>query len=185
MTRLALNLRRRDRIKAIRTRYKDVLFRSRLEAKWAAAFDHFGWEWRYEPIDLEGYVPDFIVTMRRELLVEVKPETTIEGLWEAAAKIDRSGWDGEALIVGTGVLENGVQPVIGLHREMDGDAALWDTGRMFYCLSCGQLSILNTGGSWRCRICGAGEGNEHVGVAANIDAMLADAANRVQWRPGK
>lgn len=41
------------------TRYNGVEFRSRLEARWAAFFDILGWEWRYEPVDLEGWTPDF------------------------------------------------------------------------------------------------------------------------------
>jgi hypothetical protein len=43
------------------TRYKSTLFRSRLEARWAAFFDLMGWCWQYEPIDLEGWTPDFLV----------------------------------------------------------------------------------------------------------------------------
>lgn len=51
-------------IKAIETRYKGYRFRSRLEARWAVAFDSLGIKWEYE---LEGYdldeagwyLPDF------------------------------------------------------------------------------------------------------------------------------
>jgi hypothetical protein len=76
-------------IAAIPTRYAGVNFRSRLEARWAAFFDLAGWKWKYEPIDLVGWIPDFWVSFactnsdcervdgRRdgshELLVEVKP----------------------------------------------------------------------------------------------------------------
>ena len=74
-------------IKAHPTFYKDVLFRSRLEARWAAFFDLAGWEWEYEPIDLEGWSPDFRVSFpcghsecngSHVLLVEVKPYFNIE-----------------------------------------------------------------------------------------------------------
>ena len=70
------------RIKAHPTRYKSVLFRSRLEARWAAFFDLAGWQWEYEPIDLIGWSPDFLVEFpcghsecsdSHVLLVEVKP----------------------------------------------------------------------------------------------------------------
>ena len=44
---------------AHQTEYSDVLFRSRLEARWAALFDLLGWGWEYEPLDLNGWVPDF------------------------------------------------------------------------------------------------------------------------------
>lgn len=42
------------RMHAIPTRYSGVQFRSRLEAKWAAMFDLFGWSWEYEPFDCVG-----------------------------------------------------------------------------------------------------------------------------------
>jgi hypothetical protein len=58
-------------IKAIPTTYKGVKFRSRLEARWAVMFDKLGWHWRYEPLDLDGWIPDFIIN--DVLPVEVKP----------------------------------------------------------------------------------------------------------------
>lgn len=79
-------------IKAHPTLYDDVLFRSRLEARWAAFFDLAGWKWEYEPIDLEGWTPDFRVVFHcghsecngsHTLLIEVKPYYNIsefEGL---------------------------------------------------------------------------------------------------------
>lgn len=44
---------------AIRTKYNNTWFRSRLEARWAAVFDTLGWRWNYEPFDLNGWIPDF------------------------------------------------------------------------------------------------------------------------------
>lgn len=49
--------------KAHPTRYEGVQFRSRLEARWAAYFDLIGWGWEYEPVDLNGWVPDFRLTL--------------------------------------------------------------------------------------------------------------------------
>lgn len=46
---------------AIPTRYNDINFRSRLEAKWACFFDLLEWRYEYEPIDLQGYIPDFVL----------------------------------------------------------------------------------------------------------------------------
>jgi len=69
-------------IKAHPTLYADVWFRSRLEATWAAFFGLADWAWLYEPIDLEGWTPDFRVEFRcghsncqptHKLLVSVKP----------------------------------------------------------------------------------------------------------------
>lgn len=63
----------RYNIKAIPTVYNHVQFRSRLEARWAAFFDLCGWDWDYEPFDLEGWAPDFMLKGKTKALVEVKP----------------------------------------------------------------------------------------------------------------
>jgi hypothetical protein len=57
----------------IPTIYRNRRFRSRLEARWAAFFDQMGWRWEYEPFDLNGWVPDFIIMEHDKVLVEVKP----------------------------------------------------------------------------------------------------------------
>ena len=55
---------------AIPTWFGGVLYRSRLEARWAAMFCALGWPFEYEPIDLEGYIPDFILRFQKPILVE-------------------------------------------------------------------------------------------------------------------
>jgi hypothetical protein len=68
-------------VKSIQTEYKGILFRSRLEARWAAFFDGMGWEWSYEPLDRPQWIPDFSVVcagMRR--FVEVKPAQSMDEL---------------------------------------------------------------------------------------------------------
>lgn len=64
----------------IPTEYKGVHFRSRLEATWARFFDACGWAWDYEPIDLRGYIPDFVLRGARQHLVDVKPIQRVEGV---------------------------------------------------------------------------------------------------------
>ena len=54
----------RDKLKAIPTLYSGVMFRSRLEARWAVYFDTLGIPWEYEPEQFklctgEQYIPDF------------------------------------------------------------------------------------------------------------------------------
>lgn len=75
-------------IKAIETRYKGYRFRSRLEARWAVAFDAMRIPWKYEP---EGYVledgtwylPDFYLPATEDgIFVEVKGDGRD---WEACA----------------------------------------------------------------------------------------------------
>jgi hypothetical protein len=63
-------------IKAIETTYKGVLFRSRLEARWAMLFDAFHLDWRYEH-EAFGfgdvrYLPDFWLP-ELQTWVEIKP----------------------------------------------------------------------------------------------------------------
>jgi hypothetical protein len=65
----------RSRVRSHPTRYGGVLFRSRLEARWAAFFDLAGWRWEYEPTDEHGWVPDFFLLPPSgdAIAVEVKP----------------------------------------------------------------------------------------------------------------
>ncbi len=35
-----------------------------MEARWAAFFDVVNWDWEYEPVDLNGWIPDFRLTSR-------------------------------------------------------------------------------------------------------------------------
>lgn len=71
-------------IKAIPTKFNGVEFRSRLEARWAAFFDLCGWEWEYEPFDLDGWTPDFSIKKYKggRVLIEVKPFDFVP--WEDA-----------------------------------------------------------------------------------------------------
>lgn len=62
-------------IKSKPTIYNGTKYRSRLEARWAAMFDLLGWRHQYEPYDLSGWTPDFIVygSDNRYILFEIKP----------------------------------------------------------------------------------------------------------------
>lgn len=64
-------------MKAIETEYKGILFRSRLEARWAIFFDAFELEWVYEPecfilSNNQKYTPDFYLP-KLKLYIEIKP----------------------------------------------------------------------------------------------------------------
>lgn len=129
---------------AIPTRYLGIQFRSRLEARWAAFFSLVGWRWRYEPIDLAGYIPDFIVnhpstdwlmrpgipgsSLECSRVVEVKSVMDRDLLTEHASKIERSGWDGDVSIVGATLWEHshdghGIE--LGVERVVDGLRVGW------------------------------------------------------------
>jgi hypothetical protein len=177
-----------DRQRGIPTLYRGVRFRSRTEARWAAFFDELGWQWLYEPHDLEAYVPDFALLFDAPLLVEVKSALTLDELVAHERKIESSGWRGEALIVGAAPWDlDSAQPLVGWFGERQRIAGAlewtWGDARLFECLSCGSPSVLAACGSWRCRVCGEGEGNEHVGaVLSTVSAKWAQATNRVQWK---
>jgi hypothetical protein len=79
-----------DLRRSIATRYKGILFRSKLEADWARAFDALGVEWQYE---VEGryfgdvfYLPDFYLP-RSHQYVEVKGEWTPPDVRKADAMV--------------------------------------------------------------------------------------------------
>lgn len=124
---------KRKRTKGIPTRYAGVQFRSRLEARWAAFFDICEWRWDYEPIDLDGYIPDFLVDTpdTKQLLVEVKPALKLTDYQEAQATIDESEWSGEAATVGAlvGAAYGGAMPGyswLGMKRDVPGHWSPWD-----------------------------------------------------------
>lgn len=58
-------------IESIPTEYAGVLFRSKLEATWARFFDVIGLRWEYEPCQIAGWMPDFLID--GWWLAEVKP----------------------------------------------------------------------------------------------------------------
>ena len=184
---------------AIPTMYNGIRFRSRLEATWARFFDVVEWPWQYEPIDLNGYIPDFILPFTwhsgaanstHPVLVEVKPVLSLEELRGFTSKIEKSGWDKEALIVGAGPLEssNWSATVLGLLGEVNGEPPLkpgswwWEEGLFMKCRECGRLSFYHSQGGYDSRICGhydgdgfLGDGNEEFRVA------WAKAKNQTQW----
>jgi hypothetical protein len=173
----------------IPTLYRGITFRSRVEACFACFFDNASWQWEYEPADLAGYIPDFVLRFYRPLLIEVKADYSLDLLAQHCGKIERSGWEHEALItLGAPDAQQGGAPIIGLlgeRNDMPREFAWqWSPARMFTCLSCGSLSVLAEDGDWRCRVCGAGDGNSHVGTVDGELKEWALAKNRVQWRSG-
>jgi hypothetical protein len=175
--------------RAIETVYADTRFRSRLEAKWATFFDLIGWPWLYEPIDLDGYIPDFILQFHRPLLVEVKPAVLLEELQQHAEKINASGWNGEALIVGAALwptVDWWGSLAVGLLGEhfpghQPGDRG-WGTGRLFRCTICGRLSLHHDVSSFHCRVAGCNDDHYYGALERDLFAELwADAGNHVRY----
>lgn len=91
----------------IPTRVGGVQYRSRLEAKWAILFKHYGWNFTYEPFDADGYIPDFVIDGDRPLLVEIKPAVTKRDYQSPVAKITRAlqgHWPHDVVILGANPL---------------------------------------------------------------------------------
>jgi len=148
-----------------------IRFRSLIEARWAEMFSKLGWQWEYEPIELNGYIPDFILKFpHRHLLVEVKGETNMENIEQYADKIIKSGWNGEFLLVcSTLEYEDGI--IIGLlgstkHSHMWQKNDFEDTvpiypkiknsdfAHLTRCKGCEAYTIYNDNYGWFCRNCG-------------------------------
>jgi hypothetical protein len=180
---------------AIPTAYRGLLFRSRLEAQWAHFFDGLSWPWEYEPFDLNGYIPDFVLKFKEPLLVEVKPELSIRELYKHTEKVKTSGWDKEALIVGATLFvgtEGPPEPCVGLLAERVEDPEYpnkrwwkWGEGLVFECLVCGLISLHHAVHSYRCRRNGCYDGNGHIAPVTSVDLLdlWFQAKNATQWSP--
>ena len=174
-------------IPAIETKYRGMLFRSRLEARWAAFFDRAGWHWEYEPFDLSGWVPDFAIRApsgpaRKPVLVEVKPILEMHGptIERIERAISASGLDYEALLLGSSIVTDNMQRYA--YVGWLGEHALDDNGASVGVLNfapallvnhrqlssreenarrCGSMNLdfYHTEGFWGCRMSGFYDGN--------------------------
>lgn len=166
--------------RGIPTTYGGVRFRSRIEARWAVMFDQLGWRWEYEPLDLDGYIPDFVLMFTEPLLVEVKHELALSNLVRHCRKIEMSGWEHEALVLGATPLIAESQTwhlthVFGLLGERIGESETptgwnWDEAIPFRCGGCKRPSLLHTSMSWRCRASGCYDGDGHI-AAMDVDIL--------------
>jgi len=177
---------------AIPTQYKGLQFRSRLEATWAAFFDLVDWPWEYEPFDLKGYIPDFVLKFPKPMLVEVKPAMSLAEMEPHRAKIEASGWEGEYLILGAGplavhrnynsdiiggMLEN---PEMGYGGGFDGAAF----GECFRGAARDHYGLSHVTGEYTCRVCGIHD-KYPVGPLPDdgFQSLWHAAKNVAQWRP--
>lgn len=197
--------------KAIPTEYKGVRMRSRLEAKWAFMFDALGWKWEYEPIDCDGWIPDFVlIGASQNVLVEVKPIFTFEEAQPAIAKIDRAyppvEGNMEVLLLGAALFPTrywlDVQG-IGWLREEDaagwatgesrgwGEALLWDNTNTYRRRdTCTfppgydvRYGFSHDSGSYHERLSGAyNDGQPLLAQAGAVDSLWTAATNNSQWR---
>ncbi len=175
---------------------RGIQFRSRIEAQWAYIFEKLGWNWEYEPIDLEGYIPDFIIKFGDEdILIEIKGDTNI---WKEEVykphkeKIIKSGWKGMFGILGcvykiTENWEDSNCPIIGkvcyfvkeLNEYIDDDLIIrrekdkYDKKakeRWFLGGDCVVYDIC--GGYWK----------DTIETKTHFEKLWVEAKNSVQWK---
>lgn len=91
------------------TIYNGTKYRSRLEARWAAFFDLIGWRYQYEPFDLTGWTPDFVIygSKNRMLFIEVKPVVTREFAKEYCLKLQHIRPSVNAIMISPDFIEDG------------------------------------------------------------------------------
>lgn len=192
---------------AIPTRFAGRQYRSRLEARWAAFFTLLGWPHEYEPLDFNGWIPDFVLMGARRVFVEVKPvEIFPENI---ADEVDRSGCQDEVLLVGTVMQRSDEfnQPSLGWIGELDPEMSGGKVQRIWQSAVAGcwvgsddkneSTRIAPVGnpnrvlgfcpelGYWRDRITGFYDGGcygQHSDEGHRIYRLWQEAGNQVQWK---
>ncbi len=152
----------------IPTIYKGIHFRSRLEAKWAYFFDLIGWPYQYEPFELDGYIPDFVLTFADPVLVEVKPVCSISEVVEKCEKPIVTAWNENrrVLIVGGNIRHEQEHPKTGVKSvvfnagwfalgqdETDSDDNI-SPAPFMRCPHCRRISTYPSDGIRSCFLCG-------------------------------
>lgn len=172
--------------RGIPTEYRGTTYRSRIEARWAAFFDLAGWRYDYEPIDLDGYIPDFILLAPRgPILVEVKSSAYASELEHAQAKIDASGWADEAIIVGQSprLAESLGDDVFGWIREpLDGHEPCWALARAVMCGHNHIGGFSSYDHTWRNRMCSCDQNKLEDWNQGHLEHLWSQASNSTQWR---
>lgn len=177
---------------SIPTKYANVQFRSRLEARWAAFFDAMQWKWDYEPTELDGWIPDFRLNFIRPIWVEIKPEETCEGLEQYEERLEKQVREREILLLGDRPMLDtdwsDQYPTLGRLCEVDPEYGNcgWDKALWMVCGRCYEFSFYHATQTYRSRLCGHYDGDHLLGtIEANekaaIDKVWKMAGNATQW----
>lgn len=173
-------------IAPIETWYKSILFRSKLEAKWAFFFDNIGIKWEYEPLPINNYLPDFFIYGAEGIIiVEVKPYIRFDEFQDTITKMQNN-------IKGTEFEHNEIL-LLGLAPFTTSNWCVYDTGRDAACIGwlaeiydkiyAWDEAIINpnaknsivdffsSSGSWKNRIDGRYDGDHFVAVLGQDDIM--------------
>ncbi len=166
------------------TRYRGTMFRSRLEATWAAMFDGLGWRWEYEPFDLNGWVPDFLLNGNgRDILVEVKPVLLTDRDVEAKITNAAQGYDAHLMICGRKPFHENETYVL-IAMSCKNECGYWGRRAIVQAIDTKQYDIVTKDGYGFCsgrRIGMRLPLDEFMG--REVDALWARAKNATQWHP--
>lgn len=181
-------------VRGIPTIYNSQRFRSLVEARWASFFDELAWPWEYEPFELDGYIPDFVLKFPKPILVEVKADLDLESLSIHASKIAASGWKRECLIVGATTFcssdsslgdEGACIGLLGHADPYENECGL-DNAVLCRCTSgkTDTFSINQALMDYSCRLHGLDDHWKSLEIIPPEEgtAIWRTASNRVQWR---
>lgn len=140
-----------SRIRATPKRHRGTMFRSTLEADWAATFDRLGWHWQYEPVSVQlpdgtNYRPDFYLPSQR-VWCEVKGPhnerlAKTKDLHQALG-YDEWDWAAELVVI--------------LRPPDAGETAMWEGAGdgqdivIVRCPECMHHGFMDYAGMWSCR----------------------------------
>lgn len=174
------------------TMYTGHRFRSRLEARWAAFFDLCGWRWEYEPRDLPGWSPDFVLIGASRVWVEVKPITELAEFADTG-RLERALLAAKArediLLVGLGPFEVEGSTAIGWLAQAfagSGDDTVWDWGEGIVGVASlednelAPLDVCHSCGSYQGRLTGFYNGSL-MWQTPRVQELWARACSMVQW----
>jgi len=159
---------------AIPTTYRGIRYRSRLEARWAAFFRFLQMYAVYEPIDLDGWIPDFSVG---GALVEVKPCLTEDDFVEHELRYADYAPGRDIILVGVSPVVLGGEKFGRLRPKSNGKR--WRYASLRYCpeFKCRRWGFTPYPVS-RCDL-----GHTVLRACApDLEASWARACTETQWR---
>jgi hypothetical protein len=179
-------------VAAIPTEHNGCVYRSRLEATWANFFDLAKWQYQYEPFDLNGWIPDFVLLVKKhQTLVEVKPYCTLEEFFVNGVvdKINKAmeGDKREVLLLGCTIIECSFGAAIGWLSDR-----VWWQEETLAITQPAAAALDNNGffsdiDSFMNRITGEYDGAHHLEPISLQDGkkVFNLAQNNARWQPGK
>jgi len=174
----------------IATYHRDRRHRSRLEARYSRFFDLMRWKHEYEPFDLGGWIPDFIIGKR--LLVEVKPFALAEDWSEEVEIICRAMQESkraeDVLLLGCygpEILDDSLSLGFILEKTEDG-VFDWNIDDTYFGATHRGITfdVSARAGSWKYRVenlyTGAGPYTDAATIGF-VEKAWATAGNDTQW----